>query len=93
MASNSITGTVLYSAFSASALHIVQKNGSSSLTKVSTRPGNCTCEEERVVLSFYQSTIISTCNVLALMSCAYSDGSHDTVFAARIYHLLCSVLM
>ena len=32
-------------------------------------------------------------NVLALMSFAYSDGSHNTVFAARIYHLLCSVHM
>ena len=27
------------------------------------------------------------------MSCAYSDGSHFTVFAARIHHLLCSVHM
>ena len=41
-----VTATVHKSGLSPSTGHIVQKNGSSSPTKESTRPGNCTCREQ-----------------------------------------------
>ena len=41
-----ITRTVHKSGFSASTLHIVKKNGSSSLTKEGKGPSNCACAEK-----------------------------------------------
>jgi len=41
-----VTGTVHESRLIPSTPQLVQKNGSSSPTKVSTRPGNCTCGDK-----------------------------------------------
>ena len=43
MNTKAATATVHKSSLSPSTGHIVQKNGSSSLAKERTRPGNCTC--------------------------------------------------
>ena len=43
-----VTRTVHQSGLSPTALHIVKKNGSSSLTKVGKGPSNCTCAEKYI---------------------------------------------
>ena len=60
-----VTGTVHKSELSPSAGYLVQKNGSSSLTKEGTGPGNCTCGD-KIALMVREKTHNCICRIITV---------------------------
>ena len=83
-----VTGTVHKSCLIPSTPQLVQKNGSSSLAEVGTRPGNCTCEENSQSEGELKQNVI--CNLLEALTTSSAQLTMQSQFCLTI---LCACSM